>query len=73
MRNAETILGIILDHWRADLRSKDSRAVRRGAVGKVLDGVTRWQPTLLHDQFLEGWAGVIPPGYSATGIFDRVL
>jgi hypothetical protein len=20
----------------------------------------------LHDQFLEGWAGVIPPGYSAT-------
>jgi len=21
----------------------------------------------LHDQFLEGWAGVIPPGYSATG------
>ena len=22
---------------------------------------------LLNDQFLEGWAGVIPPGYSATG------
>jgi hypothetical protein len=22
----------------------------------------------LHDQFLEGWAGVIPPGYSATAI-----
>ena len=21
----------------------------------------------LDDQFLEGWAGVIPPGYSATG------
>jgi hypothetical protein len=41
MRNAETIPGIIrengMDHWRADLRSKDSRAVWRGAVGKVLD------------------------------------
>jgi hypothetical protein len=40
MRNAETILGIIrdygIDRWRADLRSKDSRAVRREAVGKVL-------------------------------------
>ena len=31
----------------------------------------------LHDQFLEGWAGVIPLGYSATGgivatYFDRL-
>jgi hypothetical protein len=39
------------DHWKADLRSKDSRAVWRGAVGKVPAKVTRWQPTLLHVRF----------------------
>jgi len=61
MRKAETILGIIRergrrklplkDHWKADLRSKDSRAVWRGAVGKVPVKVTRWQPTLRHARF----------------------
>ena len=54
MRNAETILDIIrndTDHWKADLRSKDSRAVWRGAVGKVLSRVTRWQPTLPQARF----------------------
>jgi len=59
MRNAETILGIIrevcgIDHWKADLRSKDSRAVWRGAVRKVLSRVTRWQPTLPYVTFLGG-------------------
>ena len=39
------------DHWKADLRSKDSRAVWRGAVGKVPVKVTRWQPTLRHARF----------------------
>src|SRR5215813_18992 len=66
MRNAETTLGITLDHWRADLRSKDSRAVRRGAVGKVLYRATRRQPTLLHVRFCESlwvrfpWATLLP-------------
>jgi len=63
MRNAETILGIVLDHWRADLRSKDSRAVRRGAVGKVLYRATRRQPTLLHEPFLGEGATATPPSY----------
>jgi len=27
--------------------------------------VPRWRPTLLHEQFLGGWAGAIPPGYPA--------
>ena len=52
-----------IDHRKADLRSKDSRAVWRGAVGKVLTGVTRWQPTLPHDAFLGGGAAVIAPCY----------
>jgi hypothetical protein len=42
------------DHWKADLRSKDSRAVWRGAVGKVPTQVPRWQPTLRHAGFGEG-------------------
>jgi len=45
---------------------KRSRIVRRGADRKVSTRTTRWRPTLLHDQFLEGWAGVIPPGYSGV-------
>ena len=52
---------------------KRSRIVRRGADRKVSTRTTRWRPTLLHDQFLEGWAGVIPPGYSATGFIDASL
>jgi hypothetical protein len=32
-----------------------------GAVGKVLNGVTRWQPTLPHDAFLGGGAAVMSP------------
>src|SRR5712691_10392220 len=27
--------------------------------------VPRWRPILLHEQFLGGWAGAIPPGYPA--------
>ena len=39
MRNADTVLGVQdTDHWRAAVRSKDSCPVRRGAVGKVLEG-----------------------------------
>jgi hypothetical protein len=42
MRNAETILGINrdygIDHWKADLRSKDSRAVVRPAKAGALSG-----------------------------------
>ena len=36
MRNAETVLGVNRDHWRAAVRSKYSCPVRRGAVGKGL-------------------------------------
>jgi hypothetical protein len=54
------------DYFKAGWGFRDGQ-VWRGAVGKALNRVTRWQPTLLHDQFLEGWAGVIPPGYSETG------
>jgi len=38
--------------------------------------VPRWRPTLLHEQFLGGWAGAIPPGYPALGrrtVRQRVL
>jgi hypothetical protein len=38
------------------LRSKDSRAVRRGAVGKVPIEATRWRPTLLLVRFGEGFS-----------------
>ena len=49
------------------MTSKESRSVRRGAVGKVPIEATRWRPTLLHEQFLGGLAGAIPPGYPAGG------
>src|SRR5262245_56895178 len=52
------------------LRSKDSRAVRRGAIGKVPERATRWWPTLPHVSFLGGWTGAIPPGYPAPGPID---
>src|SRR2546427_87403 len=45
------------------LRSKDSRAVRRGAVGKVPERATRRRSTLPHVSFLGGWTGAIPSGY----------
>ena len=45
------------DHWKADLRLKDSLAVWRGAVGKVLNRVTRWPPTLPQGPFLGGGCG----------------
>lgn len=32
----------------------------------LLKRVTRWRPTLRHAPFLEGWVGVIPPGYSTS-------
>src|SRR5712691_2760816 len=39
MQKAETVLGLYLvSHWRAVMRSKDSRPVRGGAVGKVPQG-----------------------------------
>ena len=47
------------------MTSKESRSVRRGTVGKVPIEATRWRSTLLHEQFLGGWAGAIPPGYPA--------
>jgi hypothetical protein len=42
------VLGVIERPLESRLRSKDSRAVRRGAVGKVsrLAVITRWPPTL---------------------------
>jgi hypothetical protein len=49
------------------LRSKDSRAVWRGAVGKVLIRVTRWQPTLPQARFLgegDGSNAIPLPGES---------
>ena len=48
------------------LTSKESRAVRRGAVGKVPAQVTRWPPTLLHVRFLGGGEAAMPllPDYS---------
>ena len=36
------------------LTSKESRAVRRGAAGKVPAKVTRWRPTLLPVRFGRG-------------------
>ena len=36
------------------MRSKDSRGVLRGAVGKVPIKATRWRPTLLQARFGEG-------------------
>ena len=55
MRNAETILGVIQDRpLESCLTSKESRAVRRGAVGKVPVKVTRRPPTLLPVRFGRG-------------------
>ena len=52
MRNAETLLG----HRSLEscLRSKDSRAVRGGADGKVPGRATRRRPTLPQARFGEG-------------------
>src|SRR5262249_46741536 len=47
------------------LASKESRAVRRGAVGKVPSQVTRWPPILAHVQFFGGRVAATPLPYPA--------
>src|SRR6516162_8971623 len=48
------------------LTSKESRAVRRGAVGKVPAQVTRRPPTLPHVRFLGGGETAMSPCYPTS-------
>ena len=60
MRNAETILDIIRQrHGSLESRLEIERLISglEGAVGKVLNRVTRWPPTLPQGPFLGGGCG----------------
>src|SRR5713226_3732998 len=67
MRNAETVLGVIHRSLESCLRSKDSRAVRGGADGKVPTRATRRRPTLLQVRFGGGQGVATPSAYPAGG------
>jgi hypothetical protein len=54
------------------LTSKESRAVRRGAVGKVPAQVTRWPSTLLQARFGGGRMEKDAAGYLSLLSHDRL-
>jgi hypothetical protein len=55
------------------LTSKESRAVRRGAVGKVPAQVTRRPPTLPHVRFLGGGEAAMLPRYPTDTVGEFAL
>jgi len=67
MRNAETILGINVKVTGEPLDIERVMSGSERGRWKSAKRVTRWRPTLLHEQFLGGWAGAILPGYPALG------